>query len=359
MHSLDFVASHWGLALSSRSHFIAYALSFAVAAALCAAILWTLLKTGWAWSLATDIPNHRSLHTQPTPRVGGWGVVPVAVLGWLVWAPGLWAVAALALCLALMSQIDDRRGLPARVRFAGHLLAACCVAYWAADVRWWLLPVIVVALVWIMNLYNFMDGADGLAGGMTLVGFTAFALAAVPDGMPLAGGCFALAGAALGFLIFNLPPARLFLGDAGSVPLGFLAGALGLIGWRAGIWSALFPVLVFSPFLADASATLLKRLARGERFWEAHREHYYQRMIRMQWHRGRVLAAWYAAMLAASAIALFLTSATVTVQVCVATGWSLALLGAGWKIDDQWRRFGARAGQEAGLAASKGKDRNG
>ncbi|MGI4860829.1 MAG: MraY family glycosyltransferase [Janthinobacterium lividum] len=335
---MDFLASPIGRALPRDAWPLAYAAIFVCAAGVCAAILWLLLKTGWAWSLATDVPNHRSLHTRPTPRVGGWGIVPVALLGMLLWAPGLRGVAAPALCLALVSQIDDRRGLPARVRFIAHLLAAAWLAYWAS-LPVWLVPFIVLTLVWAMNLYNFMDGVDGLAGGMALFGFGSFALAALPGGMPLAAACFVLSGAAVGFLAFNFPPARLFLGDAGSVPLGFLAGALGLAGWRAGVWDAVFPFVVFSPFLADASVTLLQRLLRGERFWEAHREHYYQRMIRMAWGRRRVLALWYASMFVAAALALSLPAMSAAGETIAVLAWALALVAAGVTVNRRWKKF--------------------
>ena len=103
-----------------------------------------------------------------------------------------------------------------------------------------------------------------------------------------------VAGAAAGFLPHNWAPARVFLGDAGSVPLGFLAGVLGVAGWTAGAWPAWFPLLVFSPFVVDASVTLLRRALRGERVWHAHREHLYQRMVRSGLGHGRTAALWYA-----------------------------------------------------------------
>src|SRR5471032_1018373 len=161
------------------SHAVHLFLWGAVALAACAAILWTLLRSGLAWRLATDIPNDRSLHTRPTPRVGGWGIVPVAVvLIWLV-APALWLPALAAALLTALSQIDDRRGLPARVRFGGHAAeVAVLVAFYPADVPWWALAAMAVLLVWLVNLYNFMDGSDGLAGGMALFGFGGYAIAA-------------------------------------------------------------------------------------------------------------------------------------------------------------------------------------
>jgi UDP-GlcNAc:undecaprenyl-phosphate/decaprenyl-phosphate GlcNAc-1-phosphate transferase len=142
------------------------------------------------------------------------------------------------------------------------------------------------------NLYNFMDGSDGLAGGMTLFGFLAYAAAS-----GLAGSTqfallnLAVAAAAAGFLLHNFHPARIFLGDAGSVPLGFLAAAFGIIGWLQRDWAWWFPLLVFSPFIVDASVTLARRLLSGARVWEAHRDHYYQRLVQLGLgHRGTALA---------------------------------------------------------------------
>lgn len=115
---------------------------------------------------------------------------------------------------------------------------------------------------------------------------------------------FCIAGSAAAFLLFNFHPARIFMGDSGSIPLGFLAGALGVYGWSEGIWSPWFPLLVFSPFVADASVTLIKRLYKGERIWHAHRDHYYQRLVLSGWgHRNTALFA-YVLMLVAGAIAL-------------------------------------------------------
>jgi hypothetical protein len=229
--------------LSTWPQAAAVALAAAIAST---AILRILLATGLAWRLATDIPNDRSLHTLPTPRVGGWGIVPVCVVALLALAPHLWLIAAAAAGLAAMSQIDDRRGLPARVRFSAHLAAVVALlAVYPADAPWWLLAGIGFVMVWLTNLYNFMDGADGLAGGMALFGFGAYAIAALggpgpsPD-LVVAGA--AISGAALGFLLLNFHPARLFLGDAGSIrsdsspvpsAIGAGEGTCGRSGFRA------------------------------------------------------------------------------------------------------------------------------
>ncbi|QGR61732.1 glycosyl transferase [Burkholderia multivorans] len=314
-----------------------------VALCCCTGILAMLLRTGAAWRLATDVPNNRSLHTRPTPRVGGWGIVPAAIpLLWIA-EPALWMTAVVTTLLALLSLIDDRRGLPARVRFAGHVAAVVLfLASYTEGLSWWTLAMIGLLMVWLINLYNFMDGADGLAGGMALFGFGGYALVALLGSHPawsLATGALAIAGAAAGFLLFNFHPARIFLGDAGSIALGFLAGALGFYGWRVGVWPLWLPAQLFAPFIADASVTLLRRLLRREKFWEAHREHYYQRMVRSGIGHARTALCWYAAMCAGVIVAIGALRLTTALQWAVVAGWYCALVVLGFVIDARWHRF--------------------
>ncbi len=314
-----------------------------VAAAASTTILRVLLASGLAWRLATDIPNDRSLHALPTPRVGGWGIVPVCLVALLCHASQMWLIAAGTAVLALMSQIDDRRGLPARVRFTVHFAAvAALLVVYPAAAPWWLLVGVGFLMLWLINLYNFMDGADGLAGGMALFGFGAYAAAALTGGHPsvaLAVSAAAAAGAAFGFLFLNFHPAKLFLGDAGSIPLGFLAGALGYWGWRAEVWPLWFPALVFSPFIADASVTLLRRLLRGEKFWQAHREHYYQRMVRSGIGHARTAIYWYLVMFGAVLLALWARDRATWEQWLILAVWYGALACCGVVIDLRWRKF--------------------
>ncbi|NPT42363.1 glycosyl transferase [Paraburkholderia sp. 1N] len=314
-----------------------------VSACLCATILFTLLKTGLAWRLATDVPNDRSLHVRPTPRVGGWGIVPVAAAATLMLAPSLWYAALGTVFLAAISQIDDRRGLPARVRFAAHLIAVVgLVVLFPANAPWWILVILAFLMLWLVNLYNFMDGADGLAGGMALFGFAGYAAGALFSDHPLpelAWSATVISGAALGFLLFNFHPARIFLGDAGSISLGFLAGALGYWGWRGGVWPVWFPILVFAPFIADASMTLARRLLRGEKFWQAHREHYYQRMVRSGIGHARTALTWYVLMVAGIMLAICALGRSVIFQSCALAVWGAVLCVAGALVDMRWRRF--------------------
>lgn len=312
----------------------------------CAAILCVLLKTGLAWRLATDVPNARSLHERPTPRVGGWGIVPMILIVVITAVRQLWLIGFCVAGLAAVSQIDDRRGLPARIRFVFHLAATATIVFaYPAAAPWWALTPLVVMMIWFVNLYNFMDGVDGLAGGMTLFGFGGYALAALAGGQAAAGLVLvsaAASGAAAGFLLFNFSPARIFLGDAGSIPLGFLAAALGYWGGRDGVWPIWFPPMLFAPFIADASVTLARRLARGEKFWQAHRDHYYQRMVRSGVGHARTACCWYAVMVAGAVIALWALSRPALVQWCVVVVWALILCCIGWAIDLRWQRFQAR-----------------
>jgi UDP-N-acetylmuramyl pentapeptide phosphotransferase/UDP-N-acetylglucosamine-1-phosphate transferase len=272
--------------------------------------------------------------------------VPISAI--LIWclAPTLWLPALAAVLLAILSVIDDRRGLPARVRFGGHVLAAVALlAVYPGGMSWWALALVAFSLVWLVNLYNFMDGADGLAGGMALFGFAGYAIAALTAAKPdlsLAYACTAVAGAAGGFLLFNVHPAKVFLGDAGSIPLGYFAGAFGYWGWINGIWPIWFPVVVFSPFIADASVTLLKRLARGEKFWQAHREHYYQRMVRSGLGHARTAWIWYAVMAAGILLADLARGFSPALQWSVVVGWAAVLFLIGVVVDLRWRYFQAR-----------------
>jgi UDP-N-acetylmuramyl pentapeptide phosphotransferase/UDP-N-acetylglucosamine-1-phosphate transferase len=274
-------------------------------AALCALILPPILALSW---LATrhvlrllehrailDRPNARSSHDRPTPRGGGLAIMAVLLPSWMLLAPAgaddthPLAVALGAALLAFLSWRDDVGGLPAALRLAVQALivAGGLFALPAGAVFQGLLPhpldraLAGLLWLWFVNLFNFMDGIDGIAGSeaaMIAIGVALVALAA-----PVAGvaglallGC-ATAAAALGFLWWNWHPARLFMGDVGSVPLGYLLGWLLLALAARGLWA---PALILPLyFLADASWTLLRRLARGARIWEAHREHFYQRAV--------------------------------------------------------------------------------
>ncbi len=242
-----------------------------------------------------------------TPRGGGLAVTGAVMIAWAaVWLTGetagrpwsaVIAVLPGALLLAIVSWIDDLRGLSPASRLSAQTLAVAAglaalrrtglpVLTWLdwSDVPGWLSVGSVVAAgllwVWWVNLFNFMDGIDGLAGSEAAaigVGLTLFA--AVGNGLDpgLALLAAPIAGAALGFLVWNWSPARIFLGDVGSTTIGYLTGflLLGLV--AAGHWKIALILPLY--FLVDATATLGRRLLRGERVWEAHRQHFYQRAV--------------------------------------------------------------------------------
>lgn len=291
--------------------------------------------------LPQDRPNERSLHSSPTPRSGGIAImVPVLLCGWTV-APELHLTLSCAGALAFVSLIDDLRPLPAIIRLLFHLIAASGLVLGGFPAT----PGIgafcmVVALVWMTNLYNFMDGSDGLAGGMAVIGFSCYAGIAWQTGLnDFAQICTAIAACSAVFLIFNFHPARIFMGDIGSIPLGFLAAAFGLRGWSLGLWPWWLPLLVFSPFIVDASLTLIRRTLRGERVWQAHRNHYYQRVIRMgMGHRGTALWG-YLLMILAATNAVVMVHWPWPVQIALLTAWTVVYAVLAICVDRRWRHF--------------------
>lgn len=304
-----------------------------------------------AWLYFLDQPNERSLHVTPTPRTGGVGVMAGLLAGGaLVALAGLGSLPLAAALtgaggLALVGLADDRFGLSARLRLLAQLLVAG--AYLAllgpagGELEWLALG---LGLVWMGNLYNFMDGSDGLAGGMALFGFAAFAAAAALAGQAgLALVCTGVAAAAAGFLVFNFHPARIFMGDVGSVPLGFLVGALGLAGRESGAWPLWFPLLVFAPFILDATVTLLRRALRGERIWQAHRTHYYQRLVQMGLGHRRTALLAYALMAGTGGAGVLALPLGFSLQCIIITMCVSLHLALGYRIDSAWRRHQTEA----------------
>jgi UDP-N-acetylmuramyl pentapeptide phosphotransferase/UDP-N-acetylglucosamine-1-phosphate transferase len=250
----------------------------------------------WLKRLAVAKPNQRSSHTVPTPQGGGIVIVPVALLiAWLALALGAGAprgglvyvatVGAAALGLTVIGFLDDMRSLGVLPRLAAQAIAVgCAVLLLPGDMR--ALPAIVPlpiervlevgALLWFVNLTNFMDGIDLISVVETVAIALGIVILAVVGAIPPAYGyvALALAGAVLGFAPWNMPRASLFLGDAGSLAIGLLLGTL-LI-HLAALGHAAAALILPLYYLADATITLMRRLLRGARVWEAHREHFYQ-----------------------------------------------------------------------------------
>lgn len=247
----------------------------------------TLHLSRGRWLVAMDHPNERSLHDTPTPRTGGLAIVASFALTQLpvLWLFGVsWGGFAVAVAVAMMlavSLADDLRDMSVAVRLsvqAGAALVLIVFDFSLRDVvlpgvRWSLSPSLGVSfslllVLWLTNLYNFMDGIDGLAGGMGVIGFAAIGVLGAQAGdFGFFAVCAVISAACGGFLVFNYPPARIFMGDAGSSVLGLLAAAMSLKADRDGLFPLWVSMLVFSPFIVDATVTLIRRALRRKVLW--------------------------------------------------------------------------------------------
>lgn len=306
-----------------------------------------VIVLGMAWGLSLllasrfsplaihDAPNARSLHDTPTPRSGGLAILIAIAIGWgMLFLQGYrpdplpWILAAIVL-VGVISFLDDVLTLSALPRFAVHGLAAVLLIWGGLVLPWGTLGIVLswLAIVWMLNLYNFMDGMDGFSAGMTLCGFAFLALLgwqAGSEAFALYAAVVALAGA--GFLLVNFPPARLFMGDIGSIPLGLMAAGFSLWGIRDGLFPLWLPVLVFSPFVVDATVTILRRLLRGEKIWQAHRSHYYQRLVLSGWSHRRTVLAEYFLMIACGLTAVFAAQQTPATQWLLVAIWGIVYI---------------------------------
>jgi Fuc2NAc and GlcNAc transferase len=256
-----------------------------------------------AYALRNDVldhPNERSSHSAPTPRGGGLALLVAALTaigaGVLLHRVALRDVVALApgACLVgLVGWLDDHRGLSARVRLAAHLVAAMsCLAVLGglpdlqlghASVHLGVVGGVLatIGIVWSTNLFNFMDGVDGIAGSQAVLVFAGSgALFLLRSDESLGAVALVFAAAAAGFLYWNWPPALIFMGDVASGALGFVIAALAVAGERRHSVPLMAFALLDGVFIADATVTLLRRLRHGARPDEAHRDHAYQRMAR-------------------------------------------------------------------------------
>lgn len=262
----------------------------------------------WAFTLGlVDFPNHRSSHVRPTPRGGGLpivltvliGVIGLNLAGWVSQPPAALALCVGAFMVAAVSFADDRWRLPVAVRLAAHLAGALvfvagggvldCVRMSDSQVwplGWLSLPVTLFWVIGLTNAYNFMDGIDGLAAGQAIVTALAIGWLGFLSGNHLVVVfMLLLASATFGFLVLNWPPATIFLGDVGSAFLGFTFASWAVL---AGNSSGAGPpftawVAVLAPFILDTGVTLTRRIVRRERWFEAHRAHYYQRLVLCGW----------------------------------------------------------------------------
>ena len=274
-----------------------------------------------------DHPNPRSSHVIPTPRGGGIAVIGVLVPVWAAISLGEARMEVLGVCaagaaLAGLSWFDDLRGLAPLGRLISHAAAVgFALAFMDGPYFGGLLPGALDTLaagfawLWFVNLFNFMDGIDGIAGVETVCLGAGTAVVALIAGLGLHPYGLTAAAAGLGFLGWNRPPARIFLGDVGSVPLGFLLGWLLLSLAASGQGAAALILPLY--YLADATITLLMRALRGEAVWRAHHQHFYQRAV----GRGRTHGAVTGAVLAAGIALAGLAAAS-------AWGWAWQALAS-------------------------------
>jgi UDP-N-acetylmuramyl pentapeptide phosphotransferase/UDP-N-acetylglucosamine-1-phosphate transferase len=269
-----------------------YALLTVVVAFVASAVGTRVLLTWLTARQLVAVENDRTMHVGAIPQGGGAAVIVVSlVVALVVWPwPSWYAVLIpVAVGLATLSAVNDRRDIPFQWRLAVHLVAAVLVValvpgatlIFNGFVPWTLDRVIaVLALAWFINLYNFMDGIDGIAGveTMSLAGGAIAVWWAAGVASPLEGLALALFGASAGFLVWNWQKARIFLGDVGSIPLGYLTGAMLL--YIAITQSLAAAVILPLYYLTDATLTLLRRFWRGETLSKPHRSHAYQRAAR-------------------------------------------------------------------------------
>jgi Fuc2NAc and GlcNAc transferase len=288
-----------------------------------------------------DIPGERHSHTAPTPRGGGAGLIFALAIISLFHGPdstafGFWLSCVLpgVAVIALVGWRDDRAGLSAWLRLVVQVLVSLYLLWCLRSVG--LAPGLVSAvlamgyLLWMINLYNFMDGSNGMAGLQGVFAGGALAWLFTRAGDPGAALVSALiAAACVGFLPWNLGKARVFMGDVGSGTLGFIFACLILFGTFTGSLSLPVAWLVMAVFFCDASLTLMSRVIRRERWYTAHKQHVYQRLIARGWSHGRVLALFQAVnlVLVMPAIAVAVNFPASALVVASAT---TAVLVLGW-----------------------------
>ena len=254
-----------------------------------------------------DTPNERSSHSNPTPRGGGlaivlsfyFAVMAFFFLGYIE-TDIFYALLGIS-SIAIIGFIDDHQHVSARYRLLVHFFAAAWVCYWLGTIPWnlsehWLVVgfiwcVTLFYLVWLLNLYNFMDGIDGIATIEAMTIILSVIILLLLDNNPLnIDIMMALFAALLGFIIWNWPPAKIFMGDVGSAFLGILMGSFSLITANDGSLDFSIWLILMAVFITDASYTLFIRLIRGEKIYEAHRSHSYQIMSRLYGHKRVTMA---------------------------------------------------------------------
>jgi UDP-N-acetylmuramyl pentapeptide phosphotransferase/UDP-N-acetylglucosamine-1-phosphate transferase len=293
------------------------------------------------------LPGERQSHQHATPTGGGLGlvfsiIVTTLCLELMLSLPDFWWQKVLpgVLLLTIIGWRDDKNPVSSLLR----LLIQLAVSVWLVGFGWWEFTFkeivfwsgVTVAMIWLMNAYNFMDGSNGMAGFQGVFAGTVMAVLFQTGGEhTMALIALVVAAACVGFLPLNFPRARVFMGDVSSVPLGFIFGAFAVYGIKTGSMSAILSILVMSVFFVDATLTLLSRAFRGERWYTAHAQHVYQRLIASGWTHSRVLVVYQAINVVVVLPALVLAK-TYPQYALVTVGITLLLLGTCWHIAN-WR----------------------
>jgi Fuc2NAc and GlcNAc transferase len=273
-----------------------------VAAFLCSAVLTGLVRRRAIGRGQFDLPNARSSHTRATPRGGGLAIVltvssALPVLAWqgVLTLPQLWALLGGGTAVAVVGFADDRRAVAPGLRLAVHVLAALWAVWWLGGLAsvsieghvvqlGWVGDVLAVTgIVWVLNLFNFMDGIDGIAAGEAVFVTGAAAALGWSDAGGVAAAALVVAAASLGFLLWNWAPARIFMGDVGSGYLGFAIATLSLGAAREQSGAVWVWLVLGGVFFVDATLTLVRRALAGQHVHQAHRSHAYQQLAR-RWH---------------------------------------------------------------------------
>jgi Fuc2NAc and GlcNAc transferase len=289
------------------------------------------------------LPGERQSHLKATPTGGGLGMIitmliislviqhfqDLPVYWWLNMLPGI-------VLLALVGWLDDKRPVSATIRllvqFTVSLYLLLCMRFLGPAINAGMIGITVIAMVWLMNLYNFMDGSNGMAGFQGLFCSLVFAVLFQLGGhSSMAMIALVVAAACIGFLPLNFPVAKVFMGDVASVPLGFIFAAFSVYGIYQGIFAFWAAVLIMSVFLVDASLTLAARVIQREQWYTAHKQHVYQRLIEQEWSHSQVLIAYQAINVVMVLPAIVLVTMYPQYAI-VTTLLMLLVLSGGWYI---------------------------
>lgn len=298
------------------------------------------------WLSCVNHANERSLHVHPTAGSGGLAILSsFFLMSLLLYGLGyfqdisqsfLMYFYAAGFLLASVSFIDDQKDISPLWRLLTHFLVAYLVlipselylsplrlpTFEGINIIWLQQGLYILFVVWMINLYNFMDGMDGFAGGMSVFGFSTLAIA----GLLAQHDAFALINAllvvsSLGFLVFNFPPAKIFMGDVGASTLGYFAAALILWANHSDILPLWAGLLAFSPFIVDATVTLFIRISRKEKIWQAHKTHHYQQLVEAGWSHKKTVLHSYGLMAACGVSALCLPWFSTVIQWAALLAW--------------------------------------